>query len=77
MKAMNGTALAWGGVVSAGVLWGAAALVAQRLIEGGLSPTSLALARFALGLPLLWWWHLRAASGTSARWRACPGGSAS
>ena len=69
MNAMKGSALAWGAVVSAGVLWGGAALVAQRLIEGGLSPWSLALARFALGLPLLWWWHLRAEAGTSTRWR--------
>lgn len=69
MKILNGARLAWGGVLSAGVLWGGGALVAQHLIERGISPYSLALARFSLGLPLLWWWHLRAAAGASARWR--------
>lgn len=53
------SALAWGGVLLAGALWGGGALVAHQLIAGGLPPTSLALARFALGLPLLWWWHRR------------------
>ncbi|MBI2771220.1 MAG: DMT family transporter [Burkholderiales bacterium] len=52
-------ALAWGGVVLAGALWGAGALVAQWLMAGGMAPHTLALARFALGLPLLWWWHWR------------------
>lgn len=55
------TALAWGGVLLAGALWGGGALVAQQLMAGGMSPTSLALARFALGLPLLWAWAWHAA----------------
>lgn len=62
-------ALAWGGVLAAGVLWGGGALVAHALMAQGMSPASLALARFALGLPLLWWWHLRQ-RGTGARWRS-------
>jgi DME family drug/metabolite transporter len=32
------------------------------LLERGISPPSLALARFALGLPLLWCWHLSRSS---------------
>lgn len=64
-------ALAWGGVLVAGVLWGAGALVAHGLMAQGMSPASLALARFALGLPLLWWWHVRQ-RGAGGRWRALP-----
>lgn len=52
-------ALAWGGVLLAGALWGGGALVAQFAIDRGLAPHNLALARFALGLPLLLWWHWR------------------
>lgn len=63
MKARKSAALAWGGVWLAGALWGAGALVAQFLIDGGMAPQSLALARFALGLPLLWWLHRHLASG--------------
>ncbi|WP_260590642.1 DMT family transporter [Variovorax sp. DXTD-1] len=55
-------ALAWGGVLLAGALWGGGALVAQFLIDGGMAPQSLSLARFALGVPLLWWLHWRAQS---------------
>ncbi len=62
-------ALAWGGVLLAGALWGGGALVAQWLIERGIAPQSLALARFALGLPLLWWWHWRAGRTQRVRWR--------
>jgi len=65
-------ALAWGGVLLAGALWGGGALVAQFLIHGGIAPQSLALARFALGLPLLWLLHWRQAAtpaGRDARWR--------
>lgn len=53
---------AWGTVVLAGVLWGIGAVVAQWVIESGISPLSLALARFVLGMPLLWWLHLRVAA---------------
>lgn len=65
-------ALAWGGVLLAGALWGGGALVAQFLIDGGMAPQSLALARFGLGVPLLWWLHLRAQGAAPlphARWR--------
>lgn len=61
MKNSINPALAWGGVLLAGALWGGGAVVAQFAIERGMSPYSLAFARFALGLPLLWLWH----------WRAC------
>ena len=61
MKEKMSAALAWGGVWMAGALWGGGALVAQALIEQGLSPWNLALARFGLGLPLLWLWHWRGA----------------
>jgi hypothetical protein len=76
-------ALAWGGVLLAGALWGGGALVAQFLIDGGIAPQSLSLARFALGVPLLWWLHWRVqrtARSADARWRdlsrqrAVPGG---
>jgi DME family drug/metabolite transporter len=60
MNERMSAALAWGGVLSAGALWGSGALVAQWLIDRGIAPQSLSLARFALGLPLLWWWHWRA-----------------
>ena len=67
-------ALAWGGVLLAGALWGAGALVAQQLMAGGMSPASLALARFALGLPLLWAWSWRASrqGPAGAQWRDWP-----
>ena len=52
-------ALAWGGVLLAGLLWGVGAIVAQSVMQSGMSPYSLSLARFALGLPLLWLWHIR------------------
>jgi drug/metabolite transporter (DMT)-like permease len=60
MNARMSAALAWGGVLLAGALWGGGALVAQFLIDGGIAPQSLSLARFALGVPLLWWLHWRA-----------------
>lgn len=49
----SSAALAWGGVLLAGSLWGGGALVAQQLLDAGMAPASLALARFAIGLPLL------------------------
>ncbi|KIQ27890.1 hypothetical protein RT97_21770 [Variovorax paradoxus] len=72
MNARMFAALAWGGVLLAGALWGGGALVAQFLIDGGIAPQSLSLARFALGVPLLWWLHWRMqrrAQCTDARWR--------
>ena len=60
MNARMSAALAWGGVLLAGALWGGGALVAQFLIDGGIAPQSLSLARFALGIPLLWYLHWRA-----------------
>lgn len=68
MNARMSAALAWGGVLLAGALWGGGALVAQFLIDGGIAPQSLSLARFALGLPLLWWLHWRAPAGPGGRW---------
>jgi drug/metabolite transporter, DME family len=68
MNARMSAALAWGGVLLAGALWGGGALVAQFLIEGGIAPQSLSFARFALGLPLLWWLHWRAPAGPGGRW---------
>jgi len=65
------SALAWGGVVLAGVLWGGGALVAHGLLGLGMSALSLSLARFALGLPLLWWWHARQPDAQGA-WAALP-----
>ena len=62
MKTSKASALAWGGVLLAGTLWGGGAVVGQLLLERGISPFELALARFALGLPLLWCWHLGRAS---------------
>lgn len=53
---------AWGAIVLAGVLWGIGAVVAQWVIASGIRPLSLALARFVLGMPLLWWLHLRLAA---------------
>ncbi|WP_269759460.1 hypothetical protein [Variovorax sp. E3] len=70
-------ALAWGGVLLAGALWGGGALVAQFLIQGGVAPQSLSLARFALGLPLLWWLHWRARWGRARAGPSWPGASAS
>jgi DME family drug/metabolite transporter len=75
MKTRTSATLAWGGVLLAGVLWGVGALVAQSVLAHGMQPYSLSLARFALGLPLLWWWHFRqVASGqttgrASSEWR--------
>ncbi|WNG47693.1 DMT family transporter [Archangium minus] len=70
MKTSKGSALAWGGVLSAGILWGGGAVVGQSLLTEGMSPYSLALARFTLGLPLLWWWHLREPRrGAPTTWR--------
>ncbi len=70
MKNQTWAALAWGGVLLAGVLWGVGALVAQSLMANGMAPNSLSLARFALGLPLLWSWHWRqAATPSAAQWR--------
>jgi DME family drug/metabolite transporter len=68
MNARMSAALAWGGVLLAGALWGCGALVAQFLIDGGVAPQSLSLARFALGLPLLWWLHWRAPLAAGAGW---------
>lgn len=59
MKSSMSAALAWGGLLGAGALWGGGALVAEALMGAGLSAQGLAFARFALGLPLLWWWHWR------------------
>jgi drug/metabolite transporter, DME family len=76
MKNSTSAALAWGGVLMAGTLWGGGALVAQSVIERGMSPLSLALARFALGLPLLWLAHLymaRSAPAGTATWASLPG----
>lgn len=72
MDARTSAALAWGGVLLAGALWGGGALVAQFLIDGGMAPQSLSLARFALGLPLLWCLHRRMAADPRAgvRWRS-------
>lgn len=68
--------LAWGGVLLAGALWGGGALAAHAALASGMTPASLALARFALGWPLLWWWARRMASGgggdSGARWSAQP-----
>ena len=78
MKTQTSATLAWGGVLLAGVLWGVGALVAQSVMAGGMAPYSLSLARFALGLPLLWWWHLRQAvpgrhaGKTPGEWRQLP-----
>lgn len=72
MNARTTAALAWGGVLLAGVLWGGGALVAQFLIDGGIAPHSLSLARFALGMPLLWWLHWQATRRSpvaDAEWR--------
>lgn len=59
MTAVVRPALAWGGVLLAGLLWGVGAIVAQSVMQSGMSPYSLSLARFALGLPLLWLWHFQ------------------
>lgn len=75
MKTKTSAALAWGGVLLAGVLWGVGALVAQSVMAKGMAPYSLSLARFALGLPLLWWWHWRqvAAAPSAVGWRHLSG----
>jgi DME family drug/metabolite transporter len=74
MKTQTSATLAWGGVLLAGVLWGVGALVAQSVMAGGMAPYSLSLARFALGLPLLWWWHWRQlpVAPHTAQWRQLP-----
>jgi DME family drug/metabolite transporter len=74
MKTQTSATLAWGGVLLAGVLWGVGALVAQSVMAGGMAPYSLSLARFALGLPLLWWWHWRQlpTAAHTAHWRHLP-----
>ncbi len=59
MKVQSNTAKAWWCVLLAGFLWGVGALVAQSAMHAGINPHSLSLARFALGLPLLWIWHWR------------------
>lgn len=59
MKINSHTAKAWWCVLLAGFLWGVGALVAQSAMDAGINPHSLSLARFALGLPLLWFWHWR------------------
>src|SRR5450759_350084 len=71
MNTQTSTALAWGSVLLAGVLWGVGALVAQSVMANGIAPYSLSLARFALGLPLLWWWHWRqvVATPAAAEWQ--------
>jgi DME family drug/metabolite transporter len=69
MKTKTSAALAWGGVLLAGVLWGVGAVVAQSVMAKGMAPYSLSLARFAIGLPLLWWWHWRQAATPSAGWQ--------
>jgi DME family drug/metabolite transporter len=76
LKSFDSSALAWGGVLLAGALWGAGAIVAHGLMAAGLSFTDLALWRFLLGLPLLWWLHRRwrvaapPAERAAGRWRA-------
>ncbi|MGH8803710.1 MAG: DMT family transporter [Polaromonas sp.] len=78
MKTQTSATLAWGGVLLAGVLWGVGALVAQSVMAHGMQPYSLSLARFALGLPLLWWWHWRQVGSsqttgkTPSEWRHLP-----
>ena len=74
MKTQTSAALAWGGVLLAGVLWGVGALVAQSVMAGGMAPYSLSFARFALGLPLLWWWHWRQLPSAphTGLWRRLP-----
>lgn len=74
MNTRTSAALAWGAVLLAGVLWGVGALVAQSVMAGGVAPFSLSLARFALGLPLLWWWHWRQSDlpPTAGQWRHLP-----
>lgn len=59
MNVHSNTAKAWWCVLLAGFLWGVGALVAQSAMDAGISPHTLSLARFALGLPLLWLWHGR------------------
>ena len=59
MEVNSKTTKAWWCVLLAGFLWGIGALVAESTIHAGINPHSLSLARFALGLPLLWLWHRR------------------
>lgn len=59
MKVNSKTTKAWWCVLLAGLLWGIGALVAESAIHAGINPHSLSLARFALGLPLLWLFHRR------------------
>lgn len=74
MQTHSNTAKAWWCVLLAGLLWGVGALVAQSAMQAGISPHSLSLARFALGLPLLWWWHMRQGGDAAqhARWHLLP-----
>lgn len=68
------TTKAWWCVLLAGLLWGVGALVAESAIHAGVNPQSLSLARFALGLPLLWLWHGRqdGAIKQRAQWNRLP-----
>lgn len=66
---------AWVGVVFAGALWGGGALAAHAALVSGMTPTGLALVRFALGAPLLWLWAWRASEVSAhqvAPWSAQP-----
>lgn len=58
MQSHSHKAKAWWCVLLAGFLWGVGALVAQSAMQAGISPKSLKLASFALGLPLLWLQHM-------------------
>lgn len=74
MKNQTKAVTAWGSVLLAGILWGGGAIVAQSVMQSGMNSISLSLARFALGLPLLWWWHWqqRGSGIDDARWRRLP-----
>jgi len=74
MKVSSITTKAWWCVLLAGFLWGVGALVAQSAMQAGISPHSLSLARFALGLPLLWYWHWHQGmvNKQHSRWTAMP-----
>lgn len=74
MQTHSNTAKAWWCILLAGFLWGVGALVAQSAMQAGVKPHSLSLARFALGLPLLWLWHVRQSGdqGRHARWSLLP-----
>ncbi|MES2947736.1 MAG: DMT family transporter [Pseudomonadota bacterium] len=74
MKVSSNLTKAWWCVLLAGFLWGVGALVAQSAMHAGISPHSLSLARFALGLPLLLFWHWRqhVDKRRHSRWTALP-----